>query len=120
MGNITDKYQGLELDLALPHSDVINEVFPILPPELYVLDFERKCNYFNDCVFAFECDLRRIYEVSIDQDDILAYFECEDIYLDLDTATKEDIQSLKDAAQYIYERYQTGTTNYNITIKLLK
>lgn len=118
--SIQDKYQGLDLCPALPHSDVINEAFPIVTPDMYVQDFERKCNYHNDCVFTFECDLRRIYEVSIDQDDILAYFECEDIYLDLDTATKEDVQSLKDAAQYIYERYQTGTTNYEITIKLLK
>ena len=118
MNEFTDKYQGLELEQALPHSDVINEAFPILTPDMYVLDFEQKVC--SDCVFTFENDLEQLFEVCMDEDDILAYFECEDIYLDLDTATKEDIQSLKDAAQHIYNRYQTGTTNYNITIKLQK
>jgi len=118
MNEFTDKYQDLDLCPALPHSDVINEAFPILTPDMYVLNFEQKVC--SDCVFAFENDLDQLFEVCIDEDDILAYFECEDIYLDLDTATKEDIQSLKDAAQHVYNRYQTGTTNYNITIKLQK
>ena len=71
----------------------------------------------NDFAFKAHDDDKKDYIVRVTKDDFKTFINCEDEDVKAFVDIKNEHQNIHEACQQIVDRYQTGTTSYDVEIK---